>query len=51
MKKLIIVLLVVIALFLTTVSSVFAGGDKVRGDKAEGPAYQTQEQDPPPFQP
>lgn len=51
MKKMIIVLLVVVALSLSTVSSVFAGGDQVRGDKAEGPAYQTQEQDPPPFQP
>lgn len=51
MKKIIIVLLVVIALSISIVSPVFAGGDQVRGDKAEGPAYQVQEQDPPPFQP
>lgn len=51
MKKIILVLLVVIALSIATVSPVFAGGDKVRGDNAEGPANQVQEQDPPPFQP
>ena len=51
MKKIVLVLLVVIALSISIVSPVFAGGDQVRGDKAEGPAYQEQEQDPPPFQP
>ena len=51
MKKIVIVLLVVIALSVFTVSPVFAGGGQVQGENAEGPAYQVQEQDPPPFQP
>ena len=46
MKKIVLVLLVAITLFIFTVSPVFAGGDQVRGDKAEGPAYQIQEQEP-----
>ena len=51
LRKIVLVLLIVIALSIATVSPVFAGGDQLRGDKAEGPAYQAQEQDPPPFQP
>ena len=51
MKKIVLVILLVIALSIATVSPVFAAGDKVRGDNAEGPANQVQEQDPPPFQP
>ena len=31
-------------------ASVFAGGDKVRGEKGEGDVNQVQVQDPPPFQ-
>ena len=31
-------------------SPVFAGGDKVRGEKGEGKVEQVQVQDPPPFQ-
>ena len=50
MKKIVLVLLVVVALSISMVSPVLAGGDQERGDKAEGPAYQVQEQDPPPFQ-
>ena len=51
MKKIVLVLLVVVALSISMVSPVLAGGGQERGDKAEGPAYQVQEQDPPPFQP
>ena len=51
MKKVLFILLLVVALSVSVVSPVLAGGDQVRGDKAEGPAYQIQEQDPPPFQP
>ena len=51
MRRIALVLLVVAALSISMVSPVLAGGDQVRGDKAEGPAYQVQEQDPPPFQP
>jgi len=50
LKKIVVALLVVIVLSVFTVSPVFAGGDQVRGDKAEGPAYQVQDQEPPPFQ-
>ena len=51
MKKLIIALLVVLALSITVVSPVFAGGDQVRGEKGDGAVNQVQVQDPPPFQP
>ena len=51
MNKIVLALLIVAALSISIVSPVLAGGDQVRGDKAEGPAYQVQEQDPPPFQP
>ncbi|MFC1910428.1 hypothetical protein ACFLXC_03945 [Chloroflexota bacterium] len=51
MKKVLLALLAVLALSFSLASPVFAGGDQVRGDKAEGPACQVQEQDPPPFQP
>ena len=50
MRKLFLVLLVVTLLCIAVTSPVLAHGDNVRGDKAEGPAYQVQEQDPPPFQ-
>ena len=50
MKKVLFILLLVVALSVSVVSPVLAGGDQVRGDKAEGPACQIQEQDPPPFQ-
>ena len=40
MKKVILVLLVVLALSISVASPVFAGGDKVRGDKGEGDTNQ-----------
>jgi len=51
LRKVVLVLLVVIALSIATVSPALANGDQVRGEKAEGPAFQVQEQDPPPFEP
>lgn len=51
MKKLFLVLLVVFALTIALASPVFAGGDKVRGEKGQGEVNQEQVQDPPPFQP
>lgn len=50
MKRIIFVLLVITVLSIVIVSPVYAAGGKVRGAKAEGPAYQHQEEDPPPFQ-
>jgi len=49
MKKTIICLLIV-AILMLTVTTAFANGDKQRGDKANGSAYQCQVMDPPPFQ-
>lgn len=43
MKKYIFTLLTVIVLSLSLASPVFAVGDKVHGDKAEGQPYQNQE--------
>lgn len=51
MKKLLVALLVVLALSLCMVSTVFAGGDQVRGGKGQGEVVQVQVMDPPPFQP
>jgi hypothetical protein len=51
MRKIILALVVVVALSISLAAPVFAGGDKVRGEKAIGPANQVQNQDPPPFQP
>lgn len=51
MKKLFAVLLVVLAVSIAISAPVFAGGDKVRGEKGQGEVNQEQVQDPPPFQP
>jgi hypothetical protein len=51
MKRMILGLMVAIMLILSLAVPIFAGGDQVRGDKAEGSATQVQVQDPPPFQP
>jgi hypothetical protein len=50
MKRLIFVMLIVAALSILATSPVFAGGDKVRGDKGQGEVNQVQVQEPPPFQ-
>lgn len=51
MKKLLTTWFIVIVLTLAVALPAFAGGDQVRGDKAQGGANQVQVQDPPPFQP
>ena len=51
MKRLTVVTGLLTLLFILTASSVFAGGDQVRGEKGEGSVVQNQVQDPPPFQP
>ncbi len=51
MKKLLLAFLVVLALSISLVSPVFAGGDQVRGENGQGDVNQVQVQDPPPFQP
>ena len=51
MKKVLVVLVLAIMLVLSLTSPVFAGGDKVRGEKGQGEVNQVQVQDPPPFQP
>ncbi len=50
MKKLIFIMLIVVALSISLASPVFAGGDKVRGENGQGNVEQVQVQDPPPFQ-
>jgi len=50
MKKTLVFLLMV-AFIVLSATIVWAGGDQVRGDKAQGQANQVQVQDPPPFQP
>lgn len=51
MKRVLITLMVVAILTFCLASPVFAGGDKVRGEKGQGEVNQVQVQDPPPFQP
>ena len=51
MKKIILIVLAVAALSIATTSTVFASGDKVRGENGQGSVVQVQVQDPPPFQP
>jgi hypothetical protein len=51
MKKILITLLLVGVLCISATSTVFAGGDKVRGNNGQGSVNQVQVQDPPPFQP
>ena len=50
MKNKLIVLIIVVTLLLTSISTAFAGGDKVRGENGQGEVNQVQVQDPPPFQ-
>jgi hypothetical protein len=50
LTNLLTIAIVVLLLLVTTVPA-FAGGDQMRGDKAQGSATQVQVQDPPPFQP
>jgi hypothetical protein len=50
LTNLLTIAIVVLLLLVTTVPA-FAGGDQMRGDKAQGSAPQVQVQDPPPFQP
>jgi hypothetical protein len=51
MKKTLASLLIIVVLLLVAAMPAFAGGDQVRGDKAQGSATQVQVQDSPPFQP
>jgi hypothetical protein len=51
MKRLIVVTGVVTLLLILSASTVFAGGDQVRGENGAGSVNQVQVQDPPPFQP
>jgi hypothetical protein len=51
MKRVILILTLVGLMVFCITSPVFAGGDKVRGDKGQGDVNQVQVQDPPPFQP
>lgn len=51
MKRLIVVTGVVTLLLILSASTVFAGGDQVRGENGVGSVNQVQVQDPPPFQP
>lgn len=51
MKRIILIVLAVVALSIATTSTAFASGDKVRGENGQGTVVQVQVQDPPPFQP
>lgn len=50
MKRIMSIILIGSMLFTFSTSVVVAGGDKERGDKAQGLSCQVQEQDPPPFE-
>ena len=50
MKNKIFALMIVAILLISSISTAFAGGGKVMGDKGEGAVNQVQVQDPPPFQ-
>lgn len=50
MKRILLITLVVVSLCVLFTSPVFAGGDKVRGEKGQGGVNQVQVEDPPPFQ-
>jgi len=50
MKRILCVGVLVAVLLIITASAAVAAGDKVRGDKGEGPVNQVQVQDPLPFQ-
>jgi len=49
-KKKVIALLFSTALFIASISPVFAGGYQVRAENGQGPVIQEQVQNPPPFQ-
>ena len=51
MKNKIFALMIVAVLLISSISTAFAGGDKVRGEEGQGSVNQVQVQDPPPFQP
>ena len=50
MKKAILVILIVVALVISTTVTAMAHGDQVRGDNGQGAVNQVQVEDPPPFQ-
>ncbi len=50
MKNKLFALIIVVILLISSISTAFAGGDKVRGDNGQGEVNQVQVQDPPPFQ-
>ncbi len=50
MKNKIVVLVIVMIFLVSSISTAFAGGDKVRGENGQGLVNQVQIQDPPPFQ-
>jgi len=50
MKNKFVALIIVMILLVSSISTAFAGGDKVRGELGQGPVNQIQVQDPPPFQ-
>jgi len=49
MKKTVFIIMIIALLCIATTSTVFAGGDKVRGENGQGAVNQVQVQDPPPF--
>ena len=49
MKNKIFALIIVGILLISSISTAFAGGDMVRGDRGNGEVNQVQVQDPPPF--
>jgi hypothetical protein len=49
MKNKIFALIIVAILLISSISTAFAGGGKVMGEKGEGVVNQVQVQDPPPF--
>ena len=50
MKRIILIILAVVALSIAMTSTAFASGDKVRGENGQGTVVQVQVQEPPPFQ-
>lgn len=50
MKNKMFALIIVVILLISSISTAFAGGDKVRGENGQGEVNQVQVQDPPPFQ-
>jgi len=50
MKNKFFALIIVMILLISSISTAFAGGDKVRVENGQGEVNQVQVQDPPPFQ-